>query len=59
MDDPTYEHAPWTVEGEIERFGAFGEGGAAATGWKRWVAVLVVASLLLGVAINLFAVVLG
>lgn len=40
---PVFEHSQWTIEGEIERFGAFGRGGAAATGWKRILALLLVA----------------
>ena len=33
---PAFEHNQWTVEGEIERFGAFGRGASASRGWKRW-----------------------
>jgi len=41
---PEFAHNQWTVEGEIERLGAFGRGGATARGWRRWVAIgLVVA----------------
>jgi hypothetical protein len=55
VDDPAFEHAPFTVEGEIERFGAFGRGGAAAHGWKRWLAVALVVLVVVGVAIGLLA----
>jgi hypothetical protein len=41
---PTFEHNQYTIEGEIERFGAFGMAGARATGWKRGVALLLVVS---------------
>jgi hypothetical protein len=54
---PAFAHNQWTVEGEIERFGAFGRGAARATGWKRAVALLLVALLLgpvlLGGVVNL------
>ena len=36
---PAFEHNQWTVEGEIERFGAFGRGVSASRGWKRGAAV--------------------
>jgi len=36
---PTFEHGQWTVEGEIERFGAFGRGAMSARGWRRGVAI--------------------
>lgn len=36
---PAFSHNQWTVEGEIERFGAFGRGAARARGWRRVVAV--------------------
>lgn len=39
---PIFEHNQYTFEGEIERLGAFGRGGARAQGWKRVVAVLLV-----------------
>ena len=49
---PEFEHNQWTVEGEIERFGAFGHGVARARGWKRLVGlflvVLIVLPILLG-----------
>lgn len=44
---PAFEHNQWTVEGEIERFGAFGRGVSSARGWKRGVAVALLALLLL------------
>ena len=39
---PVFAHSQWTMEGEIERFGAFGRGAARATGWKRVAVALVV-----------------
>jgi hypothetical protein len=54
---PEFEHNQWTVEGEIERFGAFGRGASRATGWKRTVAVvlivLLVAPIIIGLVLNL------
>lgn len=44
---PAFEHNQWTVEGEIERFGAFGRGAARARGWRRGVAMLLLALILL------------
>jgi hypothetical protein len=55
---PTFEHNQWTVEGEIERFGAFGRGASRATGWKRTVALVLVALLVgpivVGLAVTLY-----
>ena len=48
---PGFEYNQWTVEGEIERFGAFGRGAASATGWKRVVAVVMVAVILAPIAL--------
>lgn len=59
---PAFVHGQWTVEGEIERFGAFGRGAARAQGWRRTVACLLVALLVLPialVAVQLVARVLG
>jgi hypothetical protein len=42
---PEFAHNQWTVEGEIERLGAFGRGGARARGWRRWVAIVLVAAI--------------
>ena len=44
---PAFEHGQWTVEGEIERFGAFGRGVARAQGWRRGVAVALLVLLVL------------
>jgi hypothetical protein len=44
---PAFEHNQWTVEGEIERFGAFGRGVSASRGWKRGVALGLLTLLLL------------
>lgn len=43
---PVFEHNQWTIEGEIERFGAFGRGAAHARGWRRKVAVLLVVAMI-------------
>jgi hypothetical protein len=55
---PTFEHNQWTVAGEIERFGAFGRGASRATGWKRTVALVLVALLVgpivVGLAVTLY-----
>ncbi len=42
---PVMQHSPLTIEGEIEGFGQFGRGAARTTGWRRGVALLLVASL--------------
>ena len=42
---PRFEHNQWTVEGEIERMGAFARGARSASGARRWVALLLVAVL--------------
>jgi hypothetical protein len=48
---PGFRHNQWTVEGEIERFGAFGRAAASATGWKRTVAWVMVVLLLAPIAL--------
>ena len=48
---PGFEYNQWTVEGEIERFGAFGRGAASATGWKRVVALIMVVVILAPIAL--------
>jgi hypothetical protein len=54
---PVFEHGQWTMEGEIERFGAFGRGASRAVGWKRVVAIalviLLVAPILVAGVVNL------
>jgi hypothetical protein len=50
---PGFEHNQWTIEGEIERFGAFGRGAATATGWKRVVAVVMVVIVLAPIALGM------
>lgn len=50
---PIFEHNQWTVEGEIERFGAFAQGAARRRGPARWVAVFLLAMLLFGLAARL------
>ncbi len=40
---PPFEHGQWTVEGEIERFGAFGRGAARTRGWRRGMAITLLA----------------
>ena len=46
---PGFRYNQWTVEGEIERFGAFGRAASAATGWKRTVAWVVVVLFLVSI----------
>jgi hypothetical protein len=48
---PTWEHGQWTVEGEIERFGAFGRGASRARGWKRVVALVMVGLILVPIVV--------
>jgi hypothetical protein len=42
MGFPHFEHNQWTVEGEIERFGAFGSAASRLHGPKRWLATALV-----------------
>ena len=49
---PAFEHNQWTVEGEIERMGAFGSAGAKARGWRRGVAVAMALLLVVPLIIN-------
>ena len=50
---PKFRYNQWTIEGEIERLGAFASGAQRARGPKRWFALFLVvvfmAPLLLGV----------
>ncbi len=39
---PKFRHSQWTIEGEIERFGAFASGARRARGPKRWFAYFLV-----------------
>jgi hypothetical protein len=48
---PGFRHNQWTVEGEIERFGAFARAASAATGWKRTVAWVMVVLILAPIAL--------
>ena len=50
---PAFEHNPWTVEGEIERLGAFGRSGASARGWRRYVAVTVAIAMVLPLVLGM------
>ncbi len=43
---PTFQHNQWTIEGEIERVGAFARGASRATG-KRRIMALILAFLLI------------
>lgn len=52
---PRFEHSQWTVEGEIERFGAFGRAGARARGWKRVVAVGLALGIIVPLVVGLVA----
>jgi hypothetical protein len=49
---PAFEHNQWTVEGEIERFGAFGRGATSSRGWRRGVALALLVLLLLPLLIE-------
>ena len=49
---PAFRHNQWTVEGEIERFGAFARGARSGGGAKRWIAVALVALMLASIAVN-------
>lgn len=54
-----FEHNQWTVEGEIERIGAFAAGARRATGWKGRLALFLLAAIfilpvLIGLLVNLF-----
>ncbi len=49
---PSFDHNQWTVEGEIERFGAFGQGVARARGWKRLIGVVLIALIVLPILIG-------
>lgn len=44
---PAFVHNQWTVEGEIERFGAFGRGATSSRGWRRGVALALLVLLVL------------
>lgn len=50
---PDYKHNQWTIEGEIERFGAFSSGVTRAHGWKRWVGVFLVVTMLGPIAVGM------
>jgi len=49
---PQFEHNQWTIEGEIERMGAFGSAGAKARGWRRGVAVAMALLLVVPLVLN-------
>jgi hypothetical protein len=54
-----FEHNQYTVEGEIERIGAFAAGARRTSGWKGRLAMFLllaifVLPLVIGVAVNLF-----
>ena len=36
---PSFEHDQWTIEGYIERLGAFARGARDSRGAKRWLAI--------------------
>jgi hypothetical protein len=50
---PEFEHVQWTVEGEIERFGAFARGSHHVRGWRRGLAVLLAVSFIAPIAIGI------
>jgi hypothetical protein len=56
---PEFEHNQWTVEGEIERLGAFSRGSHHVRGWRRAVAVLLALIFILPLAYTVLAFALG
>lgn len=52
---PRFEYNQWTVEGEIERFGAFGHGITRERGWRRAVGVSMALLILVPAAIALLS----
>ena len=53
LEIPAFEHNQWTVEGYIERLGAFSRGASRATGWKRTVAFIVAVAMLVPIVAGL------
>jgi len=49
---PAFVHNQWTVEGEIERFGAFGRGATSSRGWRRGMAFALLVLLVLPLLIE-------
>lgn len=54
---PEFRHNQWTVEGEIERFGALGRAGARSRGAKRWFVIFVLAVIVVTALGGVFAVI--
>ena len=52
---PKFRHSQWTIEGEIERLGAFASGAQRARGPKRWFAVGLAVTFIAPFAIGLVA----
>jgi hypothetical protein len=55
---PEFEHNQWTIEGEIERFGAFARGSHHVTGWRRGMAIFMALLIVAPIAISLIVFVL-
>ena len=49
---PTFKHNQWTIEGELERVGAFARGASSLTGPKRVMAAVVALLLILPFAVG-------
>ena len=49
---PDFQHNQWTIEGELERLGAFGRGAARAHGPRRWLAVSLLLPFVIPIAIT-------
>lgn len=56
---PRFQHGPWTIEGEIERFGAFASGARRARGAKRWVAIVIVVAFVAPFVLGAFSLAVG
>src|SRR5215210_4678059 len=50
---PTFTHNQWTIEGELERVGAFARGASRATGRQRTMAVILAFLLILPFAVGI------
>ena len=48
---PTFRHGQWTVEGEIERWGALAQGTRGRPALKRAVVIVLVVALILPLAV--------
>jgi hypothetical protein len=55
---PRFEHNQWTVEGEIERLGAFARGARHSRGARRWFAIglvllIIVVPIVVGIVLGI------